>query len=85
MGPVASPIFRIKKKYRTRLLLRSKSTSLIQKKLSNKVRGAAAIILVGLSYENQKIFTSKGLDFLNRFLNSFRSGRNPERSFNHRF
>jgi len=35
MGPVASPIFRIKKKYRTRLLLRSKSTSLIQKKLSN--------------------------------------------------
>ncbi len=35
MGPVASPIFRIKKKYRTRLLLRSRSNSLIQKKLSN--------------------------------------------------
>ena len=31
LGPVDSPIFKIKKKYRTRLLLRSKNTSLIQK------------------------------------------------------
>ena len=33
LGPVDSPIFRIKKKYRTRLLLRSKNTNLIQKNL----------------------------------------------------
>ena len=31
LGPVDSPIFRIKKKYRTRLLLKSKKNSLIQK------------------------------------------------------
>jgi len=31
LGPVDSPIFKIKKKYRTRLLLRSKNISLIQK------------------------------------------------------
>ena len=31
LGPVDSPIFKIKKKYRTRLLLRSKNTNLIQK------------------------------------------------------
>ena len=31
LGPVDSPLFKIKKKYRTRLLLRSKNTSLIQK------------------------------------------------------
>ena len=30
LGPVDSPIFKIKKKYRTRLLLRSKNTNLIQ-------------------------------------------------------
>tara|TARA_B100000700_G_C14994633_1_gene833140 strand:- start:1545 stop:1931 length:387 start_codon:yes stop_codon:yes gene_type:complete len=33
MGPISSPIFKIKKKYRTRLLIRSKSENLIQKKL----------------------------------------------------
>ena len=33
LGPVDSPIFKIKKKYRTRLLLRSKNTNLIQKNL----------------------------------------------------
>ena len=31
LGPVDSPIFKIKKKYRTRLLLRSKNANLIQK------------------------------------------------------
>jgi primosomal protein N' (replication factor Y) (superfamily II helicase) len=31
LGPVDSPLFKIKKKYRTRLLLRSKNTNLIQK------------------------------------------------------
>ncbi len=34
MGPVNSPIFKIKKKYRTRLLLRAKNEDLIQNKLS---------------------------------------------------
>ena len=34
LGPVDSPIFKIKKKYRTRLLLRSKNSNLIQKNLS---------------------------------------------------
>jgi len=33
LGPVDSPIFRIKKKFRTRLLLRSKNSNLIQKKV----------------------------------------------------
>ena len=33
LGPVDSPIFKIKKKYRTRLLLRSKNINLIQKNL----------------------------------------------------
>ena len=33
MGPISSPIFKIKKQYRTRLLARSKSENLIQKKL----------------------------------------------------
>ena len=33
LGPVDSPIFRIKKKFRTRLLLRSKNDNLIQKKV----------------------------------------------------
>ena len=33
LGPVDSPIFRVKKKFRTRLLLRSKKTNLIQKKV----------------------------------------------------
>jgi primosomal protein N' (replication factor Y) (superfamily II helicase) len=35
LGPVDSPIFRIKKNYRTRLLIRSKAKTLIQKKLAN--------------------------------------------------
>lgn len=35
LGPVHSPIFKIKKKFRTRLLLRSKSPNLIQKKIGN--------------------------------------------------
>ena len=34
MGPVTSPIFKIKNKYRTRLLLRSQSNLLVQKKIS---------------------------------------------------
>ena len=34
LGPVDSPIFRIKKRYRTRLLIRSKIDTLIQKKLA---------------------------------------------------
>ena len=34
LGPVDSPIFRLKNKYRTRLLLRSKNEIFIQKKLS---------------------------------------------------
>jgi len=33
LGPVTSPIFKIKNKYRTRLLLRSKSNFLIQKEI----------------------------------------------------
>jgi len=33
LGPVDSPIFRVKKKFRTRLLLKSKNSSLIQKKV----------------------------------------------------
>ena len=33
MGPISSPIFKIKKQYRTRLLARSKPEILIQKKL----------------------------------------------------
>ncbi|MDB9760584.1 primosomal protein N' [Pelagibacteraceae bacterium] len=33
LGPVDSPIFKIKKKFRTRLLLRSKNSDLIQKKV----------------------------------------------------
>jgi primosomal protein N' (replication factor Y) len=33
LGPVNSPIFRVKKKFRTRLLLRSKNSNLIQKKV----------------------------------------------------
>ena len=34
MGPVSSPIFKIKNKYRTRLLLRSKANILIQRNVS---------------------------------------------------
>ncbi len=35
LGPVASPIFKIRKKFRTRLLLKTNNETLIQKKLSN--------------------------------------------------
>ncbi len=34
LGPVDSPIFRIKKKYRTRLLIRGKNANLVQKKIA---------------------------------------------------
>jgi primosomal protein N' (replication factor Y) len=34
LGPVESPIFRIKNKYRTRLLIKTKNNNLIQKKLA---------------------------------------------------
>jgi primosomal protein N' (replication factor Y) len=34
LGPVDSPIFRVKRKFRTRLLLRSKNSNLIQKKVA---------------------------------------------------
>jgi primosomal protein N' (replication factor Y) len=34
MGPVTSPIFKIKNKYRTRLLLRSQNNVFVQKKIS---------------------------------------------------
>jgi len=34
MGPVDSPIFRVKNRFRTRLLIRSNYDHLIQKKLS---------------------------------------------------
>jgi len=34
LGPVSSPIFKVNKKYRTRLLIRSQNDNLIQKKLS---------------------------------------------------
>jgi primosomal protein N' (replication factor Y) len=34
LGPVDSPIFKVKKKFRTRLLLRSKNNSLIQTKVA---------------------------------------------------
>ena len=33
MGPVTSPIFKIKNKYRTRLLLRSNNNNFIQKQI----------------------------------------------------
>ena len=35
LGPVDSPIFRIKKRYRTRLMIRTKNNVLIQRKISN--------------------------------------------------
>ena len=38
MGPVTSPIFKIKNKYRTRLLLRSNSNIFIQKKIKKILR-----------------------------------------------
>ncbi len=41
LGPVNSPIFRINRKYRTRLLIRSKSNNLVQKKLSFLLKNLA--------------------------------------------
>ena len=38
MGPVTSPIFKIKNKYRTRLLLRSDRTVFPQRKISEILR-----------------------------------------------
>ena len=35
LGPVDSPIFKIKKKFRTRLLIKSEKNSLVQKKIAN--------------------------------------------------
>ena len=35
MGPVDSPLLKIKKKFRSRLLIRFKGKSLIQKKITN--------------------------------------------------
>ena len=35
LGPVDSPIFKIRNKYRTRLLLKSKNNTLMQKKVAN--------------------------------------------------
>ena len=39
LGPVDSPIFKVKKNYRTRLLLKSKNDILIQKKLALVLKG----------------------------------------------
>jgi len=38
LGPVDSPIFKVKKKYRTRLLLRSKNSNLIQKNVGRVLK-----------------------------------------------
>jgi primosomal protein N' (replication factor Y) len=38
LGPVDSPLFRLKKKFRTRLLLRSKNSNLIQKKVEKIIK-----------------------------------------------
>ena len=53
-----------------------------ENKINNKVRGAAAIILVGLSYKNEKKFTIKGLEYLKKIIrytfdnNGFPKSRN---------
>ena len=39
-----------------------------EKKLNDKVIGAAAIILVGLCFKNEKNFTLKGLDYLKKII-----------------
>ena len=39
-----------------------------EKKLNNKLRGSAAIILAGLSYKNEKNFTIKGLENLKKII-----------------
>ena len=53
-----------------------------ERKLKNKLRGVAAIILVGLSYKNEKKFTIKGLEYLKKIIrytfdnNGFPKSRN---------
>ena len=37
MGPVDSPVFKVKKRFRSRLLLRFKNSQLIQKKIANLI------------------------------------------------
>ncbi len=57
-----------------------------ERKLKNKLRGVAAIILVGLSYGNEKNFTSKGLEYLKKIIkhtfdnNGFLKSRNIKSS-----
>ncbi len=57
-----------------------------ERKLKNKLRGVTAIILVGLSYDNEKNFTLKGLDYLKRIIkysfdnNGFLKSRNIKSS-----
>ena len=51
-----------------------------------KLRGVAAIILVGLSYKNEKNFTLKGLEYLKKIIkytfdnNGFLKSRNIKSS-----
>jgi len=53
-----------------------------EKKLNDKIRGTAAIILVGLSYKNEKNLTTKGLENLKKIIrhaidnNGFPKSRN---------
>ena len=57
-----------------------------ERKLNNKLIGAAAIILVGLSYRNEKSFTLKGLEYLKKIIkytfdnNDFLKSRNIKTS-----
>ncbi len=57
-----------------------------ERKLKNKLRGVAAIILVGLSYKNEKNFTLKGLENLKKIIkytfdnNGFLKSRNIKSS-----
>ena len=38
LGPVEAPVFRVKKKYRYRLLIRSKKSNLLQSRLSTVLK-----------------------------------------------
>ena len=57
-----------------------------ERKLKNKLRGVAAIILVGLSYKNEKNFTLKGIEYLSKIIkytfdnNGFLKSRNIKSS-----
>ena len=44
-----------------------------ESELNNKIRGVAAIILVGLAYKNEKNFTIKGLENLKKIIKAFNS------------